>query len=76
MIINMVVDDVEDKELVEWLNYQGKHYPGVRNRSAFMRLVLYEKMRKNDENYVIFNKKFEKNNEIDDNLFESIEGLE
>jgi hypothetical protein len=71
----MVVDDIEDKELVEWLNYQGKHYPGVRNRSAFMRLILYEKMRKNDENCVKFIKKNENKIEIDDDLMNSIEGL-
>jgi hypothetical protein len=40
MIIPMWVDEKKDKRLIDWLNSKT-------NRSAFMRLVLYDKMEGN-----------------------------
>lgn len=78
MIIPVYVDEKKDAELVRWLSEQT-------NRSAYVRFVLYEKMKRNGEfsdisgNYFKNSenilKKEEKNIEIKDDFMKCIGNL-
>jgi hypothetical protein len=71
MIIPVYVDEKKDAELLKWLNEQT-------NRSAFVRFVLYEKMKNGrvfSENIENIFKNHEKSAEIEDSFINSIGNL-